>query len=166
MKVSARGLEAQASPIRRLAPYADEAVRSGAKVYYLNIGQPDIPTPDIVMDRIRSYPGTYIPYSPSAGTAEFQKGMSGYYQQHGLPVAPNSGAMSITGTRVAAVLDRIAEERGLPASITVDHGPEFEGQVLDAWAYAQGVRLSFIRPGKPVENAYIESFNGKSATRA
>jgi putative transposase len=73
---------------------------------------------------------------------------------------------SITGTRVAAVLDRIAEERGLPASITVDHGPEFEGQVLDAWAYAQGVRLSFIRPGKPVENAYIESFNGKSATRA
>ena len=46
-------------------------------------------------------------------------------------------------------------------SITVDHGPEFEGQVLDAWAYQRGVRLSFIRPGKPVENAYIESFNGK-----
>jgi putative transposase len=68
---------------------------------------------------------------------------------------------SITGTRVAAVLDRIGEQRGLPASITVDHGPEFEGQVLDAWAYARGVRLLFIRPGKPVENAYIESFNGK-----
>ena len=68
---------------------------------------------------------------------------------------------SITGTRVAAVLDRIADSRALPASITVDHGPEFEGQVLDAWAYARGVRLSFIRPGKPVENAYIESFNGK-----
>jgi len=68
---------------------------------------------------------------------------------------------SITGTRVAAVLDRLADSRGLPASITVDHGPEFEGQVLDAWAYVRGVRLSFIRPGKPVENAYIESFNGK-----
>jgi putative transposase len=68
---------------------------------------------------------------------------------------------SITGTRVVAVLERLADERGLPASITVDHGPEFEGQVLDAWAYARGVRLSFIRPGKPVENAYIESFNGK-----
>ena len=63
---------------------------------------------------------------------------------------------SITGTRVAAILDRLADQRGLPASITVDHGPEFEGQVLDAWAYAHGVRLSFIRPGKPVENAYIE----------
>jgi putative transposase len=68
---------------------------------------------------------------------------------------------SITGARVAAVLDRIADGRGLPTSITVDHGPEFEGQVLDAWAYRRGVRLSFIRPGKPVENAYIESFNGK-----
>ncbi len=68
---------------------------------------------------------------------------------------------SITGTRVKAVLDRLSETRGLPRSITVDHGPEFEGQVLDAWAYQANVHLSFIRPGKPNENAYIESFNGK-----
>jgi putative transposase len=68
---------------------------------------------------------------------------------------------SITGTRVKAVLERLAETRGLPNSITVDHGPEFEGQVLDAWAYERLVQLSFIRPGKPNENAYIESFNGK-----
>ncbi len=68
---------------------------------------------------------------------------------------------SITGTRVKAVLERLAETRGLPHSITVDHGPEFEGQVLDVWAYENLVQLSFIRPGKPNENAYIESFNGK-----
>jgi putative transposase len=68
---------------------------------------------------------------------------------------------SITGKRVVAVLERLADLRGLPLSITVDHGPEFEGQVLDAWAYPAGVRLSFIRPGKAVENAYIESFNGR-----
>ncbi|MGB9332439.1 MAG: IS3 family transposase [Steroidobacteraceae bacterium] len=68
---------------------------------------------------------------------------------------------SITGKRVVAVLERLADLRGLPLSITVDHGPEFEGQVLDAWAYQAGVRLSSIRPGKPVENAYIESFNGR-----
>lgn len=68
---------------------------------------------------------------------------------------------SITGSRVKAVLERLSEERGLPRSITVDHGPEFEGQVLDAWAYEANVTLSFIRPGKPNENAYIESFNGK-----
>ena len=68
---------------------------------------------------------------------------------------------SITGTRVKAVLNRLADTRGLPRSITVDHGPEFEGQVLDIWAYTAHVHLSFIRPGKPNENAYIESFNGK-----
>lgn len=68
---------------------------------------------------------------------------------------------SIAGTRVKAVMQRLADTRGLPRSITVDHGPEFEGQVLDAWAYAANVQLAFIRPGKPNENAYIESFNGK-----
>jgi len=68
---------------------------------------------------------------------------------------------SLTGQRVVAVLMRLAETRGLPESITVDHGPEFEGQALDAWAYTVGVRLAFIRPGKPIENAYIESFNGR-----
>lgn len=68
---------------------------------------------------------------------------------------------SINGRRVTAVLDRLEDLRGLPLSITVDHGPEFEGQALDAWAYEHHVRLNFIRPGKPVENAYIESFNGR-----
>jgi putative transposase len=68
---------------------------------------------------------------------------------------------SITGLRVQGVLDRLADTRGLPKSITVDNGPEFDGQVLDKWAYRSSVQLSFIRPGKPNENAYIESFNGK-----
>ena len=68
---------------------------------------------------------------------------------------------SITGLRVQGVLERLAETRGLPQSITVDNGPEFDGQVLDKWAYRRNVHLSFIRPGKPNENAYIESFNGK-----
>jgi len=50
---------------------------------------------------------------------------------------------------------------GCRVSITVDHGPEFESQALDAWAYRCGVHLAFIRPGKPNENAYVESFNGR-----
>ena len=68
---------------------------------------------------------------------------------------------SLPGLRVARVLDRLALERGLPESITVDNGPEFAGKTLDAWAYAHGVHLHFIDPGKPVQNAYIESFNGR-----
>jgi putative transposase len=68
---------------------------------------------------------------------------------------------SLPAERVAKVLDRIARERGLPKIIVCDNGPEFQGQVLDFWAHRNGVMLSFIQPGKPVQNAFIESFNGK-----
>ena len=51
--------------------------------------------------------------------------------------------------------------RVVPQMMVTDNGPEFAGKVLDAWAYRRGVTLHFIRPGEPVENAYIESFNGK-----
>ena len=68
---------------------------------------------------------------------------------------------SIGGRRVVSILERLAELRGLPEVIIVDNGPEFAGKALDEWAYNRGVKLNFIRPGKPVENAYIESFNGK-----
>ncbi len=68
---------------------------------------------------------------------------------------------SLPGLRVARVLDRLHATIGLPQAIVVDNGPEFAGRTLDAWAYAHGVTLRFIRPGKPVENAYVESFNGK-----
>ena len=57
--------------------------------------------------------------------------------------------------------DAVVAERGAPEMIVMDNGPEFAGKALDAWAYRRGVKLHFIRPGKPVENAYIESFNGK-----
>jgi putative transposase len=68
---------------------------------------------------------------------------------------------SLPGRRVTRVLDRLKEIRGLPEAITVDNGPEFAGSALDQWAHSNGVQIVFIRPGKPVENAFIESFNGK-----
>jgi putative transposase len=68
---------------------------------------------------------------------------------------------SLGGRRVVAVLERLAETRGLPEVITIDNGPEFAGRALDEWAYRKGVKLNFIRPGKPIENAIAESFNGR-----
>lgn len=68
---------------------------------------------------------------------------------------------SISGLRVARVLDRLAEHRPLPKMIRVDHGPEFTSLALDAWAHARDVKLAFTQPGKPTQNAYIESFNGR-----
>ena len=68
---------------------------------------------------------------------------------------------SLGGARVVGVLERLRETRGLPESITVDNGPEFAGKAMDEWAYRRGIKLNFIRPGKPVENAFAESFNGR-----
>lgn len=68
---------------------------------------------------------------------------------------------SLPGKRVVSVLERLAECRGLPMSVTVDNGPEFISKVLDEWAYRRQLQLRFIEPGKPQQNAYIESFNGK-----
>ena len=68
---------------------------------------------------------------------------------------------SLSGVRVAAVLERLWQQGRRPATIRVDNGPELTSQALDAWAYRRGVQLLFIEPGKPTQNAYIESFNGK-----
>jgi putative transposase len=68
---------------------------------------------------------------------------------------------SMTGRKVAEVLEGVREERSLPESITVDNGSEFSGRALEAWAMANDVQLCFIRPGRPVENGFIESFNGR-----
>lgn len=69
--------------------------------------------------------------------------------------------LSIGGERVCRILDRIFAGRPLPETLILDNGPEFSGKALDAWAFQHGVKLHFIQPGKPVQNAFIESFNGK-----
>lgn len=68
---------------------------------------------------------------------------------------------SIPSERVVEVLERLKESGRLPKSIIVDNGTEFTAKALDVWAYKNGVELKFIQPGKPIQNAFIESFNGK-----
>jgi putative transposase len=68
---------------------------------------------------------------------------------------------SLTGHKVALALSQVVAERGAPVSITVDNGTEFYSRAMEAWAYQYGVQLDFIRPGRPTENGYIESFNGR-----
>ena len=67
----------------------------------------------------------------------------------------------MSGETVGQALDRVLNGVSGPRSITVDHGTEFQSRALEDWAYRRGVQLDFIRPGKPVENAFIESFNGR-----
>ena len=67
----------------------------------------------------------------------------------------------MSGETVGQDLDRTLNGTPGPWSIMVDHGTEFQSRALEDWAYRRGVQLDFIRPGKPVENAFIESFNGR-----
>jgi putative transposase len=68
---------------------------------------------------------------------------------------------SLGGVRVVRVLDRLKVERGLPRQIRSDNGPEFVSKAVEQWAYENGVNWHFIEPGKPIENAYVESFNAR-----
>lgn len=68
---------------------------------------------------------------------------------------------SIPGSSVVRVFDRLKETRGVPQTIVVDNGPEFTSRALGEWALDNDVKLAFIRPGKPVENSFIESLNGR-----
>jgi len=67
----------------------------------------------------------------------------------------------ISGEYVTRILEQAARFRGYPKAIRTDQGPEFTGKALDQWAYEHGVQLKLIQPGKPTQNAFIESFNGK-----
>lgn len=68
---------------------------------------------------------------------------------------------SLPGARVIEALERLVAERGAPEVLVIDNGPEFASRALDQWAYQRGIKLHFIAPGKPTQNAYVESFNGK-----
>ena len=76
-------------------------------------------------------------------------------------IGVNSLSLSIPGRRVTAFIDQQAIMHGYPGSIRVDNGPEFTGKHFQQWAQQRGIHIDYIEPGKPTDNAFIESFNGK-----
>lgn len=72
-----------------------------------------------------------------------------------------AGRRLFVWSAVSRVLSNLIDRYGKPESILMDNGPEFTSKALDEWAYQNGVQLKFIAPGKPMQNGYIESFNGK-----
>ncbi len=86
--LSQRAQTVPASPIRRLAPLAVQAQKAGKTVYALNIGQPDIPTPRPILERLKTYGSAYIPYGPSQGLPEFVEALRWYYARVGLELSP------------------------------------------------------------------------------
>ena len=86
------------SPIRKLVPYAEAAKKRGIKVYHLNIGQPDIPTPEVALNAVRNYKNTVIEYSHSAGNESYRKGLAKYYQGIGVSIDHNDMLITTGGS--------------------------------------------------------------------
>ena len=97
-QISQKGQLMPASPIRKLVPYAEEAKKRGVKVYHLNIGQPDIPTPEVALTAIRNLNEKVIEYSHSAGNESYRKGLAKYYQSVGIQVGHNEMLITTGGS--------------------------------------------------------------------
>jgi aspartate aminotransferase len=85
-KISEKALHMPASPIRKLVPFAEAAKSKGIKIYHLNIGQPDIETPQVMLDAVRNFAPKVVEYSHSAGMESYRRKLSGYYRKHGIEV--------------------------------------------------------------------------------
>lgn len=85
-QISVRGTQMPSSPIRKLAPLAEQAKQNGVKVYHLNIGQPDLPTPQVALDAMRGIDRKILEYSPSQGYRSYREKLVGYYQKYNINV--------------------------------------------------------------------------------
>lgn len=101
--ISEKGKAMPASPIRKLVPFAEEAKRKGRKVYHLNIGQPDIPTPKVALDAIKNNPLNVVEYSHSAGNESYRKGLSNYYKSIGISITPNDIITTTGGSEAITI---------------------------------------------------------------
>ncbi|MDD4374927.1 MAG: pyridoxal phosphate-dependent aminotransferase [Bacteroidales bacterium] len=87
--ISIKGKKMPESPIRKLVPYAEEAKKRGTKVYHLNIGQPDIPTPEIAINAVRNFSQKVVAYSHSAGVLSYREKLASYYKKHDIHITAN-----------------------------------------------------------------------------
>ena len=97
-QISVRGLEMPESPIRKLAPLAADAKKRGIKVYHLNIGQPDLPTPDVALNAIRNVDRSILEYSPSQGFLSYRTKLVDYYKKYNINVTPDDIIITCGGS--------------------------------------------------------------------
>jgi aspartate aminotransferase len=98
MEISLRGRTVQASPIRKLKPYADKAMERGIKIYHLNIGDPDIPTPKPILDAVRGYDEKILGYGPAQGFLELRQGIAGYFNGYKIPLTAENVIITCGGS--------------------------------------------------------------------
>ena len=110
--ISQRGQLMPASPIRKLVPFAEAAKKRGVKVYHLNIGQPDIPTPAVALEALKHYDQKVIEYSHSAGNESYRHKLAGYYQSKGIDVDHNQMIITTGGSEAISFAFKVCLNPG------------------------------------------------------
>lgn len=128
------------SPIRKLVPYADKARAKGKTVFALNIGQPDLPTPQPFLDGLHQYPKTTIAYGKSEGELEFREGLARYYQQTGIDVSAEQICVTVGGSEALLFALQVACESGDEAIVFEPFYTNY-----NAFAMMSGVDLRPVR---------------------
>lgn len=176
---SARAREALPSPIRKLTPLADRAKAEGVRVYHLNIGQPDIPMPDVLAAGIQRFQSGILPYAPSQGLPDTVDAWRQYYAQHGIELAPNELLVTTGGSEallfaMMAVADpgdefivfeptyanyfgfaRMTDTRIVPVTLQPDDGYHLPPtEAIEAHVTSRTRALLFATPGNPTGTVF------------
>ncbi len=179
VRLSQRGMNAPASPIRRLVPYADQAKREGAKVYHLNIGQPDIETPAEMLKAYRDFTGPVLAYGPSAGMPEYRQAVADYWKHFDVTITPEqviatTGGSEAINFALLAICDpgdevlvpepfytnylgfaEAASVKIVPLPTSVDNGFRLPGREEFEAAITERTRaILYSNPGNPTGVVY------------
>ena len=111
-KISAKGISMPESPIRKLVPFAENAKKGGTQVIHLNIGQPDISTPEIALKAIRNFEPNVIAYSHSAGNQSYREGLAHYYQNVGIDIDHTQILVTTGGSEAISIALNTIMDKG------------------------------------------------------
>lgn len=160
--VSKKGQLMPPSPIRKLVPFAEQAKAKGIKVYHLNIGQPDIPTPDIALEALKNYKEKVIEYSHSAGLLSYRKKLVEYYERHGIQLNTDQIIVTTGGSEAILFAFNSTMDEGDEVIIPEPYYANYNGFAVNA-----GVKI--VPVPSYIENGFtlppIEEFEKKITSR-
>ena len=136
MRISRRAADIQASPIRKLKPFADQAKARGVKIFHLNIGDPDVPTPGPVIEAFHRYQGPVLGYGPAQGFEELREAIAGYFHNYGIGVTADDVLITIGGSEAIHFSFSVVADPGEEIIVPEPYYTNYNG-----YASFAGVRL-------------------------
>jgi len=162
MEISLRGRTVQASPIRKFKPYADAAIKAGVKVYFLNIGDPDIPTPKPILEAVRSFDDPILSYGPAQGFLELREAVAAYFGGYGISLTADQAVITCGGSEAILFAFATVADPGEEILIPEPFYTNYNG-------YASLANLKIVPLTLKVEDGYrlppAEDFEAKIGPR-